>query len=173
MIEALNKEDENVRIMSSTSSQQSSSSYCRIMSSTSSQQSSSSKRARFFDKRLYATMWNRPPPYEIPNFFCGIPVQMKTSYTLRHPCRRFGICATNTCNCWTWLDHGEVPSYAHDSMNIFIRKFEELSIENEKLRSRIHNEENGIWKKHIQEEGFLLGIFVGFMMSIFLVIISK
>lgn len=147
--------------------------YCRIMSSASSQQSSSSRQARFFDRRLYDAMWNRPPQYEIPNCYCGIPVQVKTSYTSRHPCRRFGICATNTCNCWTLVDHGEVPSYAHDSMNILIRKYEELSIENENLRSRIHGEENGSWKKYIQEKGFVLGIYVGFMMSIFLVIISK
>ncbi|ONK61483.1 uncharacterized protein A4U43_C08F30380 [Asparagus officinalis] len=67
----------------------------RIMSSTSSQQSTSSKWARFFDRRLYAAMWNRPPPYEIRKLgFCGeFSVQIAgLSYrSPRHPLSSFGM----------------------------------------------------------------------------------
>lgn len=66
---------------------------------------------------------------------------MKTSYTERNPCRRFGSCVNNACNhkVWTWLDKQEVLAYVNDCLNIVIDKYGELAneVETAKRKSEV------------------------------------
>jgi hypothetical protein len=112
---------------------------------------------------------------------------MDTSFTEKNPCRRFANCGNKHCERFTWIDSQEMPTYCKECLNILLREYGELDVESssssrsrrckrcEELEILLDKKEKEIdgWKKEIHVVEILGGIVIGFLLAIFLVIISK